>query len=146
MSNDHSENCRIMLYLIDASAVAYEEMVCHVWPQLDMPCPALEHHAGLGHMHRPAHMVVSEGGRHEGHRICSVDDPQGGADQGMEGPLKLVVSHTRAAKGDTPHIGRGVLNCCPCCSCKISTHVSTSEPATARHHVVKRSTLACQGG
>ena len=114
--------------LVNAAAVAYEEMVCHIWPQLDMPRPALEHHASLGYMHRSAHMVVSEGGWHEGHRVCPVDDPQGGPDQGVKGSLELVVPNTRAAKGDTPHICLGVLNCCPSCSCMMVINISTNRP------------------
>lgn len=90
--------------LVDAAAVANEEVVCNIWPELDMPRPALEHHASLGHMHRPAHMVVSEGRRHEGHRVCPINDSQGGPDQCVEGPLELVIPNTRAAEGDTPHI------------------------------------------
>ncbi len=89
-----------------------------------MPGSALEEHASPGDMDSAAHMVVSEGGRHEGHGISPIDDPQRGAHKGVEGPLELVVAHARTAKGDTPHICPGKLDCSPCSTCVTSRQLS----------------------
>ena len=105
-------------YLIDAAAVADEQVVGDIGPQLDMPGAALEEHAGPGDMHGAAHVVVAEGGRHEGHRVCAVDDAQGGPHQRVEGPLELVVTHPGAAEGDATHIGVGVLDGSPGRTCE----------------------------
>ena len=116
-------------HLVDAAAVADEQVVGDIGPQLDMPGAALEEHAGPGDMHGAAHVVVAEGGRHEGHRVCAVDDAQGGPHQGVEGALELVVAHPRAAKRDAAHIGVGVLDGSPRspCNSKLQSRKAASD-------------------
>ena len=105
----------VISYLVDATTIADQQMVGDVGPQLDMPGPALEQHSSPGDVHSAAHVVVPEGGRHEGNRISPIDDPQRGAHKGVEGPLELVVAHARTAKSDAPYICPGELNRCPGC-------------------------------
>lgn len=62
-------------------------------------------------------MNSQQGGWQGWHRVEAVHQPEGGADQGVEGLAKHLVGHPRASKGDAPDVSVGVLQCRPGSSC-----------------------------
>lgn len=95
----------------------------------------MEAHARLLKCTRPQEMLRHEfqhgsirdlhkGGWQDRHRVSSVDQAQGGAHQGMEGPLERLVANSRAAKSNTPDVSLRVLQRSPCRTC---IHVQSND-------------------
>ena len=71
-------------------------------------------------------------------RVSSMDQAQGGAHQGMEGPLECLIANSGATKSNTADVGLGVLQRSPCCTC---IHVQSNDGGNHRWVMAP---LACQ--